>query len=415
MSDFLGLNPSAALAKSAAIKANLPTIDHLVWELTQTYNAALNPNSYGIDAGETTVAPWSVSTLLAARNELSAARSVVAEMADRIGAEVSAQQRVSGNASAIHGSAKGSLMKPGATGSGVTPGQPFDISSVLDFLTGVRRVRTFAFSLPGAILQLPAAVTLLVKAPSLWRYLTPPSTWFSLAAYAKGSKFLTDYANLSTNWFIRNGNRAAPYVKVDGLFNKVGLAVLDHADEAAKWLPAATKFVTEGSAFLKTAGVALGKGFGGLGAIMGGYNLGVGIAGAMDGEVSSEDAWAMADGAVGIVCGIGSLMPPPVGVVFAAVGGVYALGRFLFSPLDDGKTPMEHMGSFFTDVGTNVANFGADTAKNVAQAVNQAGQNVGAAVDAGIKTAQNAVKNTAKAIDDTLATAGKVFDAVWPW
>lgn len=415
MQEFLGLSPAHASAKASALRSHLPTLDHLISELTVTHTAALHPHNYGIDPGEPIISPWSVGSVLTARNELAAARSVVAEMASRISVEVAAQQRASGNAVGIHGVAGGHIRGHGVGVAGSHAVSVFDVDSVIDFIRQARLVRTLGFSLPGALLQLPAAVTLLAKAPVLWKYLAPPTTWFSVEAYAKGSRFLNQYANLSTNWFIRNANRAAPYVKVDGLFNKVGTAILTNADEASRWLPAATNFVNKGSAFLRTTGVVLGKGFGVLGIGFGVYNLATGIIGATDGDVSSDDAWAMADGAVGIICGVGALMPPPVGIVFAAVGGLYALGRFLFSPLDDGKTPLEHMGSFFSDVGTNLANFGADVSRNASAAVTQAGQNVRAVVDVGVKAAQAVVNTAADAVNDTLETAGRVFDAVWPW
>ena len=414
--DFLGLNPALASAKAASLHTQLPTIDHLISELTATHNAALHPHSYGIDPGETTIAPWSIGAVLSARNELSAARSVVAEMVQRIGVEIAAQQRTSGNAAGISGTAVGAVKpKPIGKPKGASDAGGFDFGTILDVAGNIKEVRRL-YSGPRAVLQFSAAWGRLVTAPFMWRTLLHPTTWFSLTWYDTGRDFLSSYAtNTKTNAFVRNTWRWANAFKPDWVFEKAGTSIVTSVLSGTRWLEGASSLVKSGAAFISRLDVVVGKGAGILGAGVGAYDLVTGIIGLTDGDATSEDAWQTADGAVGLICGIGSLAPPPVGVVFAAVGGAYALGRFLFSPLEDGKTPLEHMGSFFTDVGSNIASFGTDVLHNYGAAVSTTMHAAAEGVRVAAAVVSTTVENVGKTVSNAIDTAGKVFDALWPF
>lgn len=72
----------------------------------------------------------------------------------------------------------------------------------------------------------------------------------------------------------------------------------------------------------------IGKGFGVLGVGVGVLNMATGVNGMLDGDVSSDDRWALADGVAGTITSIGSFAPPPAGQVFAGVGAAYTAGRW---------------------------------------------------------------------------------------
>ena len=97
MSQNKGLNPEMARGKANELSGHLGTIDHLISELGSTHRAALHPQSYGIDAGERTIAPWSVGSVLGAKGDLAAARSAAADLIRRIHEEVGTQVVTSSN------------------------------------------------------------------------------------------------------------------------------------------------------------------------------------------------------------------------------------------------------------------------------------------------------------------------------
>ena len=83
----------------------------------------------------------------------------------------------------------------------------------------------------------------------------------------------------------------------------------------------------------------------------------------MGGVTDGANAWQLADGIINTVTGIGSLTPPPVGLVFAGVGLAYTAGRWLFGADDSGKTVIDRIGDvgrvageFLGDVGEGIGN-----------------------------------------------------------
>lgn len=97
MSQNKGLNPEAARGKASELSGHLGTVDHLISELAATHRAALHPQSYGIDPGEKTIAPWSVGAVSGAQADLAAARNSAAELIQRIYQEVGSQVVASSN------------------------------------------------------------------------------------------------------------------------------------------------------------------------------------------------------------------------------------------------------------------------------------------------------------------------------
>jgi hypothetical protein len=108
-----GLDPAAVRGKAGQISTQLASLDHLISELSRTHKAALNPGAYGIDPGERTIAPWSVGSVLAARNELVAARAGANELLARIHQEVGSQVAASASGAAL-GAALGGVVGRGA-------------------------------------------------------------------------------------------------------------------------------------------------------------------------------------------------------------------------------------------------------------------------------------------------------------
>lgn len=104
-----GLDPSAARAKASALNAQLSSLDHVISELTVTHRAAQHPGSYGIDPGEQTIAPWSVGSVLTAKNEIVAARAEAAQLVARIHQEIGSQVAASAAGAAL-GAAAGKGM-----------------------------------------------------------------------------------------------------------------------------------------------------------------------------------------------------------------------------------------------------------------------------------------------------------------
>ena len=348
MNQKLGMDPGAARAKRDAMRLQVSALSTIADELAMTDTAARNPQAYGIESGERTVAPWSMGTLREARLLVRGANSAASSLLDRIEAEAAAQEAASAN------------------------DVPF-----LDFVNDVRRTRTFLLAGPRAWLQAPAAIGLLRTLPWLSPSAIMPSTWFSMAEYRFGSALMSGYAGAdSTNRFVRGlalgANAFKPDRILQGAANLIGQGNASWATNSASWL--------------SRAGAVAGKGFGVLGAGVGAYSLVSGIVGMTDGDISDEDQWAVVDGAVGLITGIGSLAPPPVGVVFAAVGGAYALGRWLWGEDGSGMTGIDHIGSLASDVGKNVS----------------------AAWNASTKVMQNVIA-------DPVGTARDVIDSLWPW
>ncbi|MGV8851679.1 MAG: hypothetical protein ACOH1M_03815 [Rhodoglobus sp.] len=374
MNQRLGMDPGAARAKRDAMRTQVDMLRHISSELGHTADAANNPLWYGIQPGERTVAPWSMDELNSARFLLDRASNAARGLLDRIGAEAAAQESTSAAKSSGVVAAKQNLASA-------------DGPAIVDVVKDIRRTRTFLFSGPRSWLQTPAAIGTLKTLPWLGASTVMPSTWFSLVEYKLGADLVKSYGvGQTTNRFVRSSARAANAFKPDVILQSAA-NVLRQGD--AGWVKNTTSWLS------KSAPV-VGKAFGVLGAGFGAYSLYNGIVGMSDGEVTDADGWAVVDGVVGIVTGLGALIPPPVGVVFAAVGGAYALGRWLFGEDESGKSGIEHVGSFFSDWGDNIS-----------EAHNERSQAVADFVSDPIGTARDIVS-------DPVGAARSVFDNLWP-
>ncbi|TQL47556.1 hypothetical protein FB562_0621 [Homoserinimonas aerilata] len=340
MNQKLGMDPEAAISSRDALQLQINALSGIVSDLGVTYSAAQNPQYYGIDPGERTVAPWSMSNLSTARSSLVSASSAANTLLERLAAEAQSQQEASGN---------------GFFGAGYS------------FLRDVSWWRRW-ISWPRTLLELPAAIRMLgMQGAPAWATAFNLRNWW-LGGSSAGSAALRAFTlNSSTPWWLREMYVAGNKLKPQNLINPKGIyAVGRHAAPPA-WISrlhvANPGIVTAAS---RVATVA-GKGFGVLGAVGGVMNIATGVTGMMDGDVSSDDAWALADGIVGTVTSIGSLAPPPVGVVFAGVGLAYTAGRWLFGEDENGNTGLDHIGNaatatvdFVGDVASNVGDFVED-------------------------------------------------------
>jgi hypothetical protein len=332
------MDPGTAVTKRDAMQLQINALSSIASDLLTTHSAAQNPQLYGIDPGERTVAPWSVHNLSSARSSIVGASSAASTLLARITAEAQAQEEASGN--------------------------PWNaVTGTYGFLREVSWWRRFV-SWPRTLLELPAAVRMLgMQGRSAWATGFNLRNWW-LGGSSTGSAALRAFTlNSSTPWWLRELYVAGNKLKPQNLINPQGIyAVGRHAAPPA-WISrlhvANPGIVTAAS---RVATVA-GKGFGVLGAVGGVVNIATGINGMMDGDVSSDDAWALADGVVGTVTSIGSLAPPPVGLVFAGVGLAYTAGRWLFGADENGKTGIDKIGDFgkatgefLGDVGEGIGN-----------------------------------------------------------
>lgn len=331
----LGMDPATAVDKRDAMQLQINALSTIASELLSTHSAAQNPQLYGIDPGERTVAPWSIHNLSSARSSIVGASSAANTLLARIGAEAQAQQEASGNV----------------------------FTGTYGFLREVSWWRRWV-SWPRTLLELPAAIRMLgMQGRSAWATGLNIRNWWLGGSSAGGAALRAFTLNSSTPWWLREMFVAGNKLKPQNLINPQGIyAVGRHAAPPA-WISrlhvANPGIVTAAS---RVATVA-GKGFGVLGAVGGVMNIATGVNGMMDGDVSSDDAWALADGVVGTVTSIGSLAPPPVGLVFAGVGVAYTAGRWLFGADENGKTGIDKIGDFgkatgefLGDVGEGIGN-----------------------------------------------------------
>jgi hypothetical protein len=97
MATSQGMDVEHVRGGARQLAGQLTTIDHLIGQLSVTAKAAENPQSYGISAGELTIAPWSAAAVRTAKSELQAARNAIDELVSRLNAEADAQSLASGN------------------------------------------------------------------------------------------------------------------------------------------------------------------------------------------------------------------------------------------------------------------------------------------------------------------------------
>lgn len=364
MNGPVGLNPQKVADNVALLNGYLAAIDGLITDITTTRSAATNPALYGRGPGDLTIAPWSRHNLTLAINDLNLLRNSHGALTVRAGTETGSQQTASGNSNSVHDSGFLAWLRN---------------NSAYEVYSTARQARSFLLSTPRSLLQLPAATVNIARHPWTVSMMMNPRTWFSTSWYGLGSEFLSYYAtNPNTSRWIRGPFQAAGALRPSSWWSSAGGRVLDwglnRPPGGGAWLNQADDVIARGTRFISAADTWLGKGLGVFGAGVGAIQFGTGVAGWIeDGQLDSEDAWAMADGAVGMICGIGSLAPPPVGVVFAAVGGVYALSRWIGSG---------DAAEFFTGVGEWASDAWSNTTQFLGNVGTQAVEGLGNAWDA---------------------------------
>lgn len=307
----------------------------IVADLSATKSAADNPQNWGIEPGEMTVAPWSISSISTAQASIVAAKSAAAGLLGRLDGETAAQEDASGNNFANLG--------------GVRP--------VID------RVRWWRnwISMPRAAFEVPGALRMLWNQPSLWRSVIQPGTWGLRNTAAAGTALKDFTRTTQTPGWIRSAYQSAANLKWQNYIDPSFMHGTGMRTAPPAWTNALHINNPGFVAGAKTVASGVGKGFGVLGVGFGVLNIATGVTGMADGDVSSDDAWALADGIVGTITGIGSFAPPPAGLVFAGVGAAYTAGRWLFGEGENGKTGIEKIG----DWGKSAGNAIGDGAKAV--------------------------------------------------
>lgn len=369
MAKNLGLNPSQVRNQLGSVSGQLSTLHTLSNEVTITHRAALQPQNYGIEPGEKTVAPWSIASLAGAKADLVAAHSAAIDLVSRALREIDVQVATSNSYSGVVVTGIGTTPKPpGSVPPAVSPQYTPSGPGFFDYVQAVRDFRTRFIAGPRNLLQVAQAIRVWAAIPHIanWSFVMP-STWLSVKEYRSMSDFFMSPTIGGANRFTRVTYNMANVFKADWWWTKGGNALLN--TKAGQWLPGTANVIKSGANVLKNASIGVGKVFGVVGIGMSAYTLVDGIVGMTDGDITDEDAWAVADGAVGLICGVGSLMPPPVGVVFAAVGAAYSIGRWLFGEDGNGMTGIDHLSSFAQDTAKNVSNVVNDTVNTASKVI----------------------------------------------
>jgi len=332
----LGMDPVVARTTRDAMQAQVAALTAIAAELSASYEAASSPASHGMEPGETTIAPWSLPAVQGAAVQVESARSAASALLQRITTEADAQNTTSGN-DPIFG----------------------ESNSVMSVLGTASDVWGYATN-PATLLGLPFSASAATN-PGVARWALNPRNW-GPAGTVRAADQMSDAARGlgSTGWqgFVRGSYQAGANVELQNLIDPNFVPSLGrHASPTAgRW----TNFLHVGNpkvlSGMQTAVSGVGKAFGVLGVVSSGLQLGQGILGMTDGDVSSEDAWAAADGAVGLITGVGSFAPPPVGTVFTAVGLGYTAGRWLLGADENGQTGLDKIGDWGQSAGTTVGN-----------------------------------------------------------
>ena len=237
------------------------------------------------------------------------------------------------------------------------------VTGTYGFLKDVSWWRRFV-SWPRTLLELPAAVRMLgMQGRSAWATGFNLRNWWLGGSSAGGAALRQFTMNSQTPWWLRSMYVRGNNLKIQNLINPNYVSTVGRHARTPAWV---SSLQVNNAGLVSRVGTAVsvaGKGFAVLGAVGGVVNIATGINGMMDGDVSSDDAWALADGVVGTVTSIGSLAPPPVGLVFAGVGLAYTAGRWLFGADENGKTGIDKIGDFgkatgefLGDVGEGIGN-----------------------------------------------------------
>lgn len=320
-----GLDPGAATTARESLSLQIAALSDIASQLTITHTAASAPESHGIAPGEPVVAPWSLSPLLDARNRLTAAAAAAGTLLQRIQSEVDAQVTASGN-------------------------DPSTAAQIVSGVNGVRWWRNWV-TYPRSLMEAPAALRML-RQPGVWRTGMNPKNW-TIKAALEGGGALRKYTLPTAHPAIRGLYRGASNLKIQNLIDPdfmhgAGKHRLGGPPgQWANFLHSPNPAVVQN---IKSIAAGAGKGFSVLGAGVGVYNI-------VDG-VKNGDNWQIADGVIGTITSIGSLAPPPVGLVFAGVGVAYSAGRWLFGG-PEGERGIDKIGDFANDVSGAVSD-GAD-------------------------------------------------------
>ena len=423
MSLSSGMDAAAVRALADQLAAQRSGLSGIASTLRDAQIAARHPAGYGIEPGDLTIAPWSIDNVGAAQGLLLSAESSISNLVDRLTAAINEQLQASNaDGAGGPGSVPGLPVVPGIPG---TPGAPVDPgfqwgqgqptvpgdpgynwgNLPQDALTA----RSFWLARPRALLDLPGAIYTMAKRGNL---ITAAPNW---RAYL-GPKYAVDAGSMmkagiwqaGTPRVIQGTYLAASNLKfqniMDPTFNHFGRPTTSPTG-SAKWLDwahlrGADDVLPTRIANLKLAGAVAGKGFAALGAVTGALQ----IADAIQGK---GDAWTGLDGAVNLVTGIGSFLPPPVGLVFAGAGALYNVGRFLFSGAP-GERPADHIANFAKDTVKNIGNLATNHVKNTAAAV------IGTVKFAG-DVAENAGRTAGVVANVAGKVAGRIIENVWPW
>ena len=327
-----GLDPGAATTARDSLTLQIAALSDIASQLTLTHTAATAPESHGIAPGEPVVAPWSLSPLLDARNRLTAAEAAASTLLQRIQSEVDAQVTASGN----------------------DPSTPAQIVSGVDAVRWWRNWVTY----PRSLMEAPAALRML-RQPGVWRTGMNPSNW-GIKPALEGGIALRRYTLPTAHPVIRGLYRGASNLKVQNLIDPNfmhGPGAYRPGGPPGQWADFLHSPNSKVVLNVKSVAAGVGKGFGVLGAGVGVYNI-------VDG-VKNGDNWQIADGVIGTITSIGSLAPPPVGLVFAGVGVAYSAGRWLFGGAE-GERGIDRIGDFVRDPSGAVSD-GADAVVNGAK------------------------------------------------
>jgi len=337
-----GMDPQLVQNTRESLQRQVDALATIASDLSTTRSAAQYPQNWGIEPGEMTVAPASIPSIATAKAHLAAAKAAAGTMLSRLDGETAAQEEASGNV--VHEFASGI-----ATGMG-------DVGGARPVVDSVRWWRNW-ISMPRSLFETPAALRMLWNQPALWRTVVQPGTWGIKNTLAAGSA-LKDFTRTSnTPRWIRGTYQAASNLKWQNYLDPAYLHTISAHKRPPAWTNAFDITTTNSKivAGAKPVAAVIGKGFGVLGIGVGIASTASAVAGMTDGDITVDDGLALADGIIGTVTSIGSLAPPPAGLVFAGVGAAWTAGRWLFGEGEDGKTGIDKIGDFGKSAGTVIA------------------------------------------------------------
>jgi hypothetical protein len=358
-----GMNPDGVDYRTGLLRDRVGRIEDVLFDLVPMQTEAADAPEV-CEPGTARITNGSSWRLDSAISLLNSALADAGTLLDAVAAERTAQDEASGNGQDI-----------------------FDfVAAVGDWTKGATKPYK-DWTQWATVLQFPAAVINSLRNPWVYpMFLGHPSTWFSLSWYQDGADFLRVYTTAqSTNRVVGGLSRFSSFFKVKDVVRTLGYGALS----AAEWLGTsyttlirAEQSLLSATDMLGRTATVFGKVTGVIGVGVGAFQLVDGVTGMMDGDISSDDAWATADGIVNVVTGIGSFAPPPVGLVFAGVGLAYNAGRWLFGEDENGYTGIDRIVN-----GWNASvDFVGDVANNVADGVG-----------------------------DIMDGAADVIDDLWPW